>query len=117
MSAYICSDKHFAVVAKAMFADLYEQQQFANHLKRENIKSVNYRYGEKTRFSQVNLEAAKAADVRQYNGHDIHALLNCIDYQSCEHPDYDSTMYKLATRLLSAQGSNPKAAQPGLRSI
>lgn len=117
MSAFICSDKHFAVVAKAMFAELHEQQAFANHLKRENIRSVNYRYKEKTRFSKVNLEAAKAADVRQYDGHDIHQLLDCIDYQSCEHPDYDATMYKLATRLLSAQGSNPKAAKPNLWSI
>ena len=117
MSAFICSDKHFAVVAKALFADKYEQQLFANHLKRENIRSVNYRYNEKTRVTRVNLNAASDADVRQYDGSDILKLLNCIDYQSCEHPDYDSTMFKLATRLLKLQGANEKVAKPNLWSI
>jgi hypothetical protein len=57
MSAFICSDKHFAVVAKALFASPTQAQQFADALKRENIKSVNHRYNESYRFRKVKLDA------------------------------------------------------------
>jgi len=117
MSAYICSDKQFAVIAKAMFAEPRNQQTFANHLKRENIKSVNYRYKETTRFTKVNLNAATQEEVNGYFGHDILKLLYCVDYQSCEHPDYDDTQYKLVARLLQAQGADSEQSQPNLWSI
>jgi hypothetical protein len=106
MSAFICSDKHFAVVAKALFASPTAQQQFADALKRENIKSVNHRYKESTRFRKVDLNAATADDVNQYDGHDMLCLLMCIDYQSCEHPDYNNTYFSLAERMLRALGNN-----------
>ena len=106
MSAFICSDKHFAVVAKALFASPTEAQQFADALKRENIKSVNHRYNERTRFRKVDLDAATKADVNQYDGSHILVLLDCIDYQSCEHPDYDRTRIELAKRWLRIQGAN-----------
>ncbi len=104
MSAFICSDKQFAVVAKALFASPTAQQQFADALKRENIKSVNYRYNEKTRFRKVNLDAATNKDVAMYDGNDLLCLLTCIDYQSCEHPDYSNTYLDLAKRVLMASG-------------
>jgi hypothetical protein len=109
MSAFICSDKHFAVVAKALFASPTSAQQFADALKQENIKSVNYRYkdcGDTKRFRKVNLNAATADEVKQYDGSQILMLLNCIHYQSCEHPDYDSTRLDLAQRCLRVQGAN-----------
>lgn len=105
MSAFICSDKHFAVVAKALFAHPTAAQQFADALKRENIKSFNRRYNEKNRFRKVDLDAATYDDVNQYDGHDIMCLLACIDYQSCEHRDYNNTHFLLAERLLHAQGN------------
>jgi hypothetical protein len=105
MSAFICSDKHFAVVAKALFASPTQAQQFADALKRENIKSVNHRYNESYRFRKVKLDAATKADVRKYDGSHILVLLNCINYQSCEHPDYDSTRIELAIRWLRIQGA------------
>jgi hypothetical protein len=108
MSAFICSDKHFAVVAKALFAQPTSAQQFADALKRENIKSVNYRYrdcAERARFRKVNLDAATADDVKQYDGSQILVLLMCIDYQSCEHPDYDNTRLDLAQRWLRVHGA------------
>lgn len=117
MSAFICSDKHFAVVAKALFSKPKNQQVFADQLKLENVRSVNYRYNEKTRFRRVNLNAATPEEVNQYLGHDIARLLECIDYQSCEHPDYDDTFFNLAMRILSAQGANPNQATPNLWSI
>jgi hypothetical protein len=118
MSAFICSDKHFAVVAKALFAQPTSAMQFANALKRENVKSVNHRYDETTRFRKVDMNAATADEVKQYDGNDILCLLNCIDYQSCEHPDYDRTRIDLAERMLKAQGGNPNASnKPNLWAI
>jgi hypothetical protein len=118
MSAFICSDKHFAVVAKALFASPIVAQRFADALKRENIKSFNHRYNESTRFRKVNLKAATADDVKQYDGHDILCLLNCIDYQSCEHPDYNNTYLGLAERLLEAQGNRcSSSTKPNLWAI
>lgn len=105
MSAFICSDKHFAVVAKALFASPTQAQQFADALKRENIKSVNHRYNERSRFRSVNLDAATKDEVNQYDGSQILVLLKCIDYQSCEHPDYDNTRIELAQRWLRVQGA------------
>jgi hypothetical protein len=118
MSAFICSDKHFAVVAKALFAQHTSAQQFADALKRENIKSVNYRYGESTRFRKVDLNAATADEVKQYDGHDLLCLLTCIDYQSCEHPDYNNLYLELAQRWLRVQGANQDASnKPNLWAI
>lgn len=106
MSAFICSDKHFAVVAKALFASPTQAQQFADALKRENIKSVNHRYNGNHRFRRVDMNKAPLAEVNQYDGSHILVLLNCIDYQSCEHPDYDNTRLELAQRWLRSQGAS-----------
>lgn len=117
MSAFICSDKQFAVVAKALFAGGTSAQQFADALKRENIASYNYRYNEKVRFSRVKLDSATPDDMRLYSGDDILVLLQCIDYQSCEHPTYNRTLLDLAERFLEASGSTDAKAQPNLWSI
>ena len=117
MSVFICSDRHFAVVAKALFAHPVQQQIFADALKRQNIKSFNWRYKEHNRFRKVRLDDASAEYVKAFDGHDVLQLLICIDYQSCEHPDYDDTLYSLAERMLKAQGANDKAAKPNLWSI
>jgi hypothetical protein len=102
MSAFICSDRQFATVARYLFSSEATAQQFADHLKRENVRSVNHRYNEKTRFSRVNM--AKACD--GFTGHDIAAMLACIDYQSCEHPTYEAGPLQLAERLLFATGAD-----------
>jgi hypothetical protein len=103
MSAFICSDRQFATVARFFFsADFKAAQHFADHLKRENVRSVNHRYGEKTRFSRVNM--AEACD--GFTPDDIAAMLACIDYQSCEHPTYNVGPLQLANRLLIATGAN-----------
>lgn len=101
MSAFICSDRQFAVVARALFQKESSQQQFADALKRENIRSVNYRYKENTRFTKVRLAEADGAP--QYNDWDLVCLLRCIDYQSCERPDYDGTRIELAQSFLAAR--------------
>lgn len=93
MSAYICSDKHIKVLA-AFAADTLNASPVlvANELKRENIKSVNFRYNEKTRFTKYTLadfelnNNGKGDDwLGVYSYADILALCECLAYQSCEH--------------------------------
>lgn len=103
MSAFICTDKHISTVASALFADKRQAQAAANHLKRENIKSVNHRSHEKTRFKPCDMAQANLAP---YTGHDIAAMLNCLDYQSCEHSDRDTLVISLCLRILSHQGAD-----------
>ena len=106
MSAFICSDAQFATVARWLFADDATAQRFADHLKRENVRSVKARYGSKNRARRVNLDTVTLDDVNRWTGHDIAAMLACIDYQSCEHDDYNDAPLKLAQRLLYATGAD-----------
>lgn len=95
MSAYICSDRHIASIAlwaavesAGKLKDLLGMtQEIADALKRENIKSVNYRYREKTRFKKCDI-----LKVDVLPPEDIVTLCDCLDYQSCEHPDYKPGM-------------------------
>ena len=115
MSAFICTDKHIATIAKALFIDPKQAQDAANYFKRENIRSVNYRYGgrEKTRVTKCNM--THADDLGKYTGNDIAKLLDCLDYQSCEHPDRDTLIISLCQRILAHQGA--KASESPLWSI
>lgn len=100
MSAYICSDRQFATIAKFLFTAEKRQQIFADNLKRENVRSVNTRYNEKTRFKKVDLNSASVDSIPDFSAADILRLLACVEYQSCEHADYDDTGMSLAVRLL-----------------
>ena len=81
MSAFICSDKHFAAIAYYCTAmhESVDPQTLADQLKRVNIQSVNYRYGEKTRATRCKLSATPGLSHA-----DIVRLVQCWDYQSCE---------------------------------
>lgn len=104
MSAYVVSDMQIEVAvnvwAEAVSilksseseggsVSLVRCQDIANILLRENIRSVNYRYKEKGR-------ALKAKFTRRSLYPMVSALqairyLECIDYQSCERPDYEKS--------------------------
>lgn len=112
MSAFICTDRHIATIAAALFADKRQAQDAANHFKRENIRSVNHRYQEKTRVTKCDMSQA---NLGPYTGHDIAAMLNCLDYQSCEHPDRDLLVINLCARILDHQGA--KASQSSVWAI
>jgi hypothetical protein len=103
MSAFICSDRHIATVADHVFADADDAQRFADKLKRENIRSVNARYKERTRFVPVDMTQSIKD---RYTPTDVCWMLQCLDYQSCEHIDYDATLITLAIDLLIARGAN-----------
>ena len=66
MSAFICSDKQFIETingylthckSNPVYTKLVE---WANILKRENVRSVNHRYNERTKFEPVMFEPSKS---------------------------------------------------------
>jgi hypothetical protein len=81
MSAFICTDKHFSVIAYYIGnITNIEPQIIADKLKAINIDSVNYRYNEKTRKTKCKL--MHTGD--NYSTFDIIRLIQCWSYQSCE---------------------------------
>lgn len=88
MSAYICDDSLIATIALWATTDKIAAQEVANGLKRENVKSVNYRYKEKTRVTKCALGGADT----QIDVLGVLDLIDCLEYQSCEHPDYKRGM-------------------------
>lgn len=77
---------------------LSELADMAKTLYRENVRSVNYRYGEKNKTTLI-------VDLTKYQRIDlIQAIkyLDCLDYQSCERPDYKkSKAYHLINMIRS----------------
>ena len=99
MSAFICSDLHIASLSK-WFTDTKQiesveiTQSIANSLKRINIKSVDYRYDEKSRVLKCSLKAIKEIDANI-----ALKLAQCLDYQSCELPNYRNPVLEEIMRL------------------
>ena len=96
MSAYVVSDKHIVTLLVGVNALRYKPtsqemlQRQANMLMRENVRSVNYRYNERSRIPRVTFRPEDVALATvNYKPADFVALANCVDYQSCERPDYD----------------------------
>jgi hypothetical protein len=83
MSAFILSDKHFQIIAQYVANNTgLDAQIIADKLKRINVESVNYRYGEKTRVSKVKFDSS--FDINTYPKFDVIQLIKCWSYQSCE---------------------------------
>lgn len=109
MSAYMCDNHHIQYIIEA--AKLYDvrmpnhiaapgksYQEIATILQQENAKSVKFRYGE-------NSDAAIYDPVVINNEHFIFQLdqfttpqivksVRCYQYQSCEHPEWESSEAK-----------------------
>ena len=113
MSAYICSDRHIATIAvtygNLTGMDRQEVQKLADQLKRWNIRSVNYRYNERTRFAPCCLD-----DVAKLGSTDMVALCDCLEYQSCERQDWKTDCAKAYERLtaIKAQFKDLVACSP-----
>ncbi len=105
MSAYICSDAQFAVLVSRVAMMPYspikpgEEVAAANLLKRENIRSVNYRYNKRNRITRVEFnEDDPALRDLSFSLRGLIKLAQCIEHQSCERPDYERSR---ANHLLS----------------
>ena len=104
MSAYIVNDYHInALVTWAVLndvrmwqprrkcwtpIDLSTAQHVAATLYSENVRSVNYRYGERTKRTGFTY---KPVPITHLTAADIIKACQCLDYQSCETPDWHST--------------------------
>lgn len=103
MSAFVCSDEQveacvrgWAEVAKWRQVTPEEQQRIANVLMRENIRSVNWRYGERTKIRKVIF----GENYVHAHPHQLIQWLRCLDYQSCERDDYEkSEAYRLNLQM------------------
>ncbi len=103
MSAYICSDRHIATIVVAygrLIGDDFNNQAFANTLLAENIRSVNYRYKENTPIEPCDLSDHEA-DAR--TPPELVAMCECLDYQSCEHPEWETSNAHQLLELITAQ--------------
>lgn len=103
MSAFICSDRHIASIAihYAKLIPAEDPQKIADRLKAINILSVNYRYahhGSPEPVTPCNLHDF-APDLTPP---DLVALCNCLDYQSCELPDYANPLLEAITAQFAA---------------
>ena len=110
MSAFICSDRHIATIAIA-FTRLIggdDAQALADELLAENIRSVNHRYRESTPVEPCDLSDHEA-DTR--TPPELIALCECLGYQSCEHPQWESSNAKQLLDLITAQFRATAAAR------
>lgn len=117
MSAFVCTDRHIATIAQA-YAQLAgrtptDVTQIATLLKRENIRSVNYRYRRRDKLVACNLQDAQTLDL--FGGSlavgDVLELLHCLKYQSCERPDHQKSSAFSLMRTI-AEVLEPLAAPP-----
>ena len=89
MSAFICSDNHIGEIAA--FAEPGDEQYVGQALLAENIKSYEYRY-KGNKFSGFEFKPLQPYQ-RQYAGNPVQILklIASLRYQSCEHPDYETS--------------------------
>jgi hypothetical protein len=105
MSAYVCDDRHinaiinFAVNHRVSFRNPETKErvfvvpknasEIGQILRDENVRSVNYRYSKQdqaARFSYVYDPVKIVVPVQALKA------LNCLDYQSCETPDWEASL-------------------------
>lgn len=100
MSAFIVSEKHINTlvtwasinwIGAEKFNSRGHEQAWATTLMRQNVRSVNYRYGENTdkrirfEFTPINMTGTEMLL-------QIVMACRCYRYQACETNDYDNTL-------------------------
>jgi hypothetical protein len=102
MSAFICSKLHIQTVA-LYYSNVYKLDKhldcvkIANQLYKENIKSVNFRYGENTKLSYWR---SFDDSIKKKSYIELYKLVQCLNYQSCEHNEWESSnAYKILNEL------------------
>lgn len=116
MSAWIVDDGHIDVLIAAAREYLGEAKlpgaarALGQALWRENHRSVNYRYGERTRTPRY---TPHLSDERGPL-HPVAVLkaIGCYEYQTCEHPEWEASAARRFTQRLEAAilAANPELA-------
>ena len=113
MSAFLCSEKHIAVLADfANKHDIYLNTRYdpdatnipsdiAKAMAKANIKSVDHRYpdnadklADKLFIQACGSEAGQFGKHKQYTPVEIIKAAQCLDYQSCEHDEWEQSNVK-----------------------
>ena len=117
MSAFICPPEHIAILAiyaartHNLNCVIYEDrlnnnlsdqaQAVAKRLMQANVDSVNYRYKEANDAELIMQAETMVVKLRRrpalttkLKTLDILAMLNCYEYQACEHPEYQTSLAK-----------------------
>jgi len=116
MSAWVCTDNHIRlIVTGAGRLDLLSKDTDLNHLTttlaRENVLSVDCRYGEETPKRDVAYSPVDRVDepaifkdrMSEEELLNLHKQVGCYEYQSCEHPGWDNSDAKgLCDRITDA---------------
>lgn len=112
MSAFICNNTHVTALAVFAARNRIDGQTDAKivgqMLHAENVRSVNYRYGETT---QPSFELCEWAAFHPFPKVQIVVAAQCLAYQSCEHPGWESSkacalLESITTHCLG-QGQSP----------
>src|SRR5262249_55823616 len=87
MSAFICNHSHVTALAvhaaRSRILGLSDAHHIGELLHAENVKSVNYRYGEATK---PDFAICPWAAFHAFSQVQIIKAARCLEYQSCEHP-------------------------------
>ena len=111
MSAFLCHHSH--ITALAVYAARHRLQgwndanQVGQMLHAENVRSVNYRYGE---ASKPDFAVCEWAAFHEFSQVQILKAVRCLRYQSCEHPGWAESE---ACRLLEAIIGSTSVDMPG----
>jgi hypothetical protein len=92
MSAFICHNSHVTALAvyaaRNILLGWTDANQIGVMLQAENVKSVNYRYGEAT---EPDFEICEWAAFHGFSEVQILKAAHCLSYQSCEHPGWEES--------------------------
>lgn len=115
MSAWTVSNAHIDVMVNAAaeynLLSGKDPQTVGQMLWRENYRSVNARYGERTRTPHYVLSTTEAPLLPAA----VVAAVRCYSYQSCEHAGWQaSTARKLSDALVAAAESRMPASDLAL---
>jgi len=112
MSAFVISDKHLNVIINSLpkywestfhhITRLEHKDKSESEIKRliakifieENIKSVNYRYSNDYQGLSIKDFDLRFSSMLRVDALSAIKLLHCLDYQSCEHREYDDSLAK-----------------------
>jgi len=95
MSAFIVNKKHIDYILSTNLYSKYENatmeklNAIGQELVNENFKSVNYRYHENNQPYKYYFQP-----VLNFNPIQALKAVNCLDYQSCEHPTWENSNAK-----------------------
>ena len=118
MSAWVVSVEHINELVNAAYhvhwphgsGDMDDWIELGQMLVDENYRSVNYRYRLDVRPHRFELKLISRPSwqvVRQQELGRLFKLIDCLEYQSCEHPEWrDSKAYKALDDLRRALCTN-----------